>query len=420
MTNQNHQDAVKTIQKELTGKKLTYHEVYNLMDQIAHKKLSDILMTYFVASSFKEGFSSDELYYFTKAMVETGDRLHFKGIVADKHSAGGLAGARATMIIVPIVVAAGFKMPKVSSRAITSPAGTADAMEVIAGVDFTLDKIEDIVNKVGGCITWNGKLNIAPADDVIIRIEEPLSFESYDKLIVSIMAKKIAMSTTHLILDIPLGKTMKIRHQKDADTIVKKFQMLGKKFNVKIVPTINKSIEPPGNGIGPMLETKDVLKVLEQAEDRPLELEERALFLAGTLLDLCFKDAHVKKQGIDEARQILRSGAALTTFRSIVAAQGGSSHITSRDLVMNNKKHVVRSTQQGYVREINNLNLNSVAKLLGAPADKQAGIVLLKRVGDPVELREPLIEMYAADTYHLREAEQTLLSFPIHKLHDSL
>jgi AMP phosphorylase len=377
-------------------------------------------MTYFVAASFKEGFSADELYYFTKAMVETGDRLHFPGIVADKHSVGGLSGARASMIIVPIVVAAGFTMPKISSRAITSAAGTADAMEVIAGVDFPLAKIEDIVHQVGGCIAWNGKLNIAPADDIIIRIEEPLAFESFDKLIVSIMAKKIAMSTTHLILDIPLGKTMKIKHLNDAELIVKKFQMLGKKFGVKIVPTINKSSEPPGNGIGPMLETIDVLKVLEQTADRPIELEERALFLAGSLLDLCFTDAKIHKQGSEEARTILRSGSALKKFRQIVAAQGGSAHIASTDLVNTNKKHIVRSSMQGYVREIDNLNLNSVAKLLGAPRDKQAGIVLHKRVGDAVELREPLLTLYAKDTYHLREAENTLLSFPIHKLHESL
>ncbi|MEK7071204.1 MAG: thymidine phosphorylase, partial [Patescibacteria group bacterium] len=108
---QNHLKAVKTIQKKLLGKRLNYREIYNLMDEIAHERLSDVLTTYFVAAAFKEGFSADELYYLTKAMVETGTKLHFDGIVADKHSVGGVAGTRTTMIVVPIIAAAGFVIP---------------------------------------------------------------------------------------------------------------------------------------------------------------------------------------------------------------------------------------------------------------------------------------------------------------------
>ena len=211
MTNSDQKKAVLSIQKELLGKKLNYGEIYNLMDQISHGQMSDILTTYFVAASFKQGYGPEELYHFTKAMVETGNRLRFKGTVADKHSVGGVAGTRATMILVPIVAAAGFKIPKISSRAITTPAGTADAMEVFAGVEFSIEQVEHIVNTVGGCICWNGRLGIAPADDILIHIEEPLAFESFDKIIVSIMAKKVAASTTHLVLDIPIGKTINLK-----------------------------------------------------------------------------------------------------------------------------------------------------------------------------------------------------------------
>ncbi len=186
MTTNNHDrlEAVKTIQKKLLGKNLNYREIYNLMDEIAKKHLSDVLTTYFVAASFREGFSSEELYHLTKAMVETGTKLHFKGIVADKHSTGGVSGTRTTLIIVPIIAAAGFLIPKTSSRAITTPAGTADVMEVLAPVTFTPKKITEIVNRVGGCVVWGGHLGIAPADDIIINIEEELSFESFDKIIV--------------------------------------------------------------------------------------------------------------------------------------------------------------------------------------------------------------------------------------------
>jgi putative thymidine phosphorylase len=416
MTSNDQKNVVITIQKELLGKKLSYREIYNLMDQIAHKKLSDILTTYFVAASFKRGYGHEELYHFTKAMVETGNRLHFKGIVADKHSIGGVAGTRATMILVPIVAAAGFKIPKISSRAITTPAGTADAMEVFAGVEFTLEQLEHIVNTVGGCICWNGKLGIAPADDVLIQIEEPLAFESFDKIIVSVMAKKIAASTTHLVLDIPIGKSMKIVHEKDAQRVARTFEMLGKKFGMEVVATVNKTREPAGFGIGPALEARDVLKVLEQTEDRPKDLENRALYLAGTLLDMCYKESKIKKHGFEEAQALLKSGAALKKFKDIIQAQGGSPHVTSRTMKLLNKKHVLYSDRAGYVKDINNHNLNSIAKMLGAPHDKYAGIVLLKKIGDTITFHEPIMELYTKDSYLLKEAESSLKMFPIHVL----
>jgi len=416
MINTDQKNAVLAIQKELLGKKLSYHEVFNLMDQISHHKLSDILTTYFVAASFKQGYGHEELYHFTKAMVETGNRLHFKGIVADKHSIGGVSGTRATMIIVPIVAAAGFKIPKISSRAITTPAGTADAMEVFAGVEFSIEQVEHIVDTVGGCICWNGRLGIAPADDILIHIEEPIAFESFDKIIVSVMAKKIAASTTHLVLDIPIGKTMKIVHEKDAEKVANKFRMLGKKFGMEVVVTINKTREPAGYGVGPALEARDVLKVLEQTDDRPKDLEERALYLAGILLDMCYKESKEKKQGIDEARLILKSGAALKKFKEIVKAQGGSEHISSTTMKFLHKKHVIYSDRKGYVKDINNHNLNSIAKMLGAPEDKYAGILLLKKIGDVVDFREPIAEFYTKNEYLLKEAESSLQMFPIHTL----
>ncbi|MDH7476645.1 MAG: thymidine phosphorylase [Microgenomates group bacterium] len=414
--NSSHIEAIKAIQKKLLGKKLHYQEIYNLMDEIANRRLSDVLTTYFVAASFKEGFSIDELYYLTKAMVETGTQLRFKGIVADKHSTGGVAGTRTTMIVVPIVAAAGFKIPKTSSRAITSPAGTADVMEVLAKVTFTPLEIEKIVNKIGGCIVWGGHLGIAPADDVIIRIEEPLSFESFDKIIISIMAKKVAVSTNHLVLDIPVGKTMKIRHFSDAEKVANKFVLLGKKFAMKIVTDINETLEPAGQGVGPVLEAKDVLSVLEQKKDRPLKLEAKALRLAGKLLDICFADAKIKKNGEDEARLILQQGKALKKFREIIKAQKGDDQISTESLLIKSHKLEIKSKTSGKIKEINNFNLNTIAKVLGAPADKFAGVYLVKKLDEKVAKNEELLYFYSSDRYRLKEAELTFKNFPIYEI----
>ena len=185
--------VVDAIKKKLIGKSLTYEEIFAIMDEIAHERLGPILTTYFAAAGFKEGFSNEELYHLTHAMVATGPKIKFKGVVADKHSTGGVAGTRTTMILVPIIVAAGLTIPKNSSRAITSPSGTADTMEVVAPVTFSVSQIKDIVKRAGGCIVCGGHLGLAPADDVLIQVEEPLAFESFDKFIVSIMARSTAL-----------------------------------------------------------------------------------------------------------------------------------------------------------------------------------------------------------------------------------
>lgn len=406
--------AVKAIQKKLLGKELSYKEIFTVMDEIAHERLGDILTTYFVAAGFREGFSTEELYFLTKAMVDTGTRLHFDGIVADKHSTGGLPGTRTTMIVVPIIAAAGFKIPKSSSRAITTPAGTADVMELLTNVTFSPKEITDIVNDIGACIVWGGKLGMAPADDIIIRVEEPLSFESFDKVIVSIMAKKVAAGTNHLVLDLPYGKTMKIRHKKDAQVIAQKFMRLGKHFDVEVVPYINHSYEPAGQGIGPYLEAIDVLKVLEGRKDRPMALEHKAITIAGILLDSCYKTQGVTKNGAQEATEILKSGKALKKFLEIVKRQGGDEHVSSLSLRSPAFKIEIPYAQSGTIKEINTFNLNSIAKVLGAPGDKYAGITLHHKIGDAVGKHDVSITCYSCTKHLLHEAEDMIPLFPIY------
>lgn len=406
--------AIQAIQKKLTGKNLTYQEIFTVMDEIAHERLGDILTTYFAAAGFKEGFSATELFYLTKSMVETGTRLQFEGIVADKHSTGGLAGTRTTMIVVPIIAAAGFKIPKTSSRAITTPAGTADVMELLCNVTFAPAQIEHIVNKTGGCIVWGGKLGIAPADDILIRVEEPLSFESFDKIIVSIMAKKIAVGANHLILDIPWGNTMKIRHKADAELVVAKFKEIGSHFGVKIVPYINHADQPEGYGVGPYLEAIDVLRILEQDENRPLPLEEKALKIAGMLLDLCFETEQSQQRGFDVAKELLRSGAALKKFQEIVHAQGGLKTVSSHTLKSRAYKVELPHSQSGKIKQVQNYNLNAIAKVLGAPSDKFAGIYLHNRIGDIVRHQDVALTLYSSSKALIKEAEDTLDGFPIY------
>ncbi|MBI4067366.1 thymidine phosphorylase [Candidatus Gottesmanbacteria bacterium] len=412
-------EAIAAIKKKLLGKKLNYQEIFALMDEVSHEKLGPILTTYFVAAGFKEGFSPSELYFLTKAMSETGTKLKFSGIVADKHSTGGLAGTRTTMILVPIVAAAGFKIPKNSSRAITTPAGTADTMEVLAPVTFPPEKIEKFVHKVGGCIVWGGHLGLAPADDIIIQVEQPLSFESFDKIIVSIMAKKIASGSNHIILDIPVGPTLKIKHFQDAEIVSKKFSFLAKKFDIKLTIDINHTLEPAGHGVGPALEARDVLKVLYQETDRPLVLEAKALRLAGKLLDLCLDSTRARSnpgEGEELARLLLTSGKALSKMREIIKIQGGREEVEVKDIHLGQYSHEVAAKHHGLITSFDNFNLTAIAKILGCPTDKRAGIYLERRIDEKVDKNDILCILYSTDKWRLKEATQTLPNLPIYKI----
>lgn len=418
MSNNSKQVAIEAIKKKLTGKRLSYHEIFSIMDEIANQRLGPVLTTYFAAAGFAEGYSDEELYFLTKAMVDTGPRLHFKGIVADKHSTGGVAGTRTTMILVPIIAAAGFQIPKTSSRAITSPAGTADTMEVVAPVTFSPRQIESLVVRAGGCIVWGGHLGLAPADDVIIQVEKPLAFESFDKIIVSIMAKKIASGATHVVFDIPVGPTMKIEHFKDAEVIARKFTFLAEKFGVKVVTDVNEALENAGRGIGPVLEARDVFAVLAQAPDRPLALEAKALRLAGKLLSLCFADTK-GKEGMDGekvAREILVSGLAMTKMREIIKVQGGDPDIDIAHVTPGKFRHEWNSLRSGRVYRIDNREISIVCRILGCPTDKRAGMYLNRKLEETVDKGDILCTLYSSDKWRLQEAVETIKNVPVYTI----
>lgn len=414
--------ALQAIQKKLIGKRLTYPEIFAVMDSISHDRLSQILTTYFAASGYSNGFSNEELYFLTKAMIETGEQLEFKGIVADKHSIGGVPGTRTTLIVTPIVAAAGFTIPKSSSRAITTPGGTGDDMEVLAPVTFGKKDIYRIVREVNACIVWGGGVDIAPADDDLILVEEPLLLESFDKILVSIMAKKVAFGSNHIVIDIPYGKHVKVHNKKDADLLAHKFDYLAKRFDVRLKIYIHNTNEPAGRGIGPLLETKEALKVLEQLPDRPMDLEEKGLHLSGMVLDLCLEDApkkiqeHVKNEfgnGRKWAEYILTSGHALKKMREIIKAQGGNSAIMSTDLHPGKKTYEVKSTRSGTIKEIDSKSATILAKILGAPKHKKSGIYLWKKSGEQVKAGEPLFTMYSESEYNLQEARDSLKHFAV-------
>ncbi len=417
--------ALEALRKKLLGKKLTYKEIYSIMDQISHDKFGDVLTTYFAAAGYSEGFTNEELFFLTKAMVATGEKLHFSGIVADKHSVGGVPGTRTTFIVVPIIAAAGFKIPKSSSRAITTPDGTADDMEVLAPVLLTKEQIYKVVKKTNACIVWGGSVKIAPADDILIQVEKPLLFESYDKIIVSIMAKKIAFGSNHVVIDLPYGEMVKVHNLKEAEIIKNKFEYVAGKFGIKIRVLIHKTDEPAGRGVGPVLETREAIRVLQQKKFRSLDLEIRALNLAANLLEMCLEDSNQKLKNYVKkvygnchgwATDILKSGRAFKKMQEIIKAQGGNPNITSEKLKP--ARHIVKITAvtNSEIKSMNSKNITYVARLLGAPGQKKSGIYLNKKIGEKIKKGETIYTLFSENVYNLKEAKESLKNFPIFTL----
>lgn len=392
--------ALEAIRRKLIGYSWSYDEAYAVIKEIANGNFNKVLTTYYVAAGYAKGFSRQELYFLTKAMVETGHKLKFNGVIADKHCIGGLAGNRTTLIVIPIVAAAGFTIPKSSSKGITSPSGSADTMEVLAPVNLSLEKIKKIIKKANGCIIFGGHKNIAPADNKINEVEKQLCFESYDKIVVSVMAKKIASGSTHLIIDIPLGPQTKVRHQSDAEDISGKFRFLAAKFAIKIKVLISDGRQPIGSGIGPVLEARDVLRILQQKPNRPKDLEEKSIMIADELMALCSS----RKNKLNSAKQILKSGRALEKMRQIIQFQGGNPQIDSEQLKPGPWQFSIKSKKNGIIKKIDNRKISDLAHILGCPEDKKAGLYLKRKLAERTKKKDLLYTIYSSSEAKLNKA----------------
>lgn len=379
------------IREKIKGLPLTEEKIYEIIKDIVDNKLTEAEIAYFVSAVYINRMSLEETTYLIKSIVKTGKRLELRNkVIADKHSIGGVAGNRTTPIVVSICAAAGLTMPKTSSRAITSAAGTADVIECITNVEFSVGEIKRIISKVGACLVWGGALGLAPADDKIIQVERLLYLDPEAQLLASIISKKISVGATHLVIDIPCGKSAKFSPEEGRE-LAKKFNYLCSKFKIKCRTVITRGSEPIGNGIGPILEILDVISVLNRDENRPLDLEDKSLNLAAALLELTGKAK--RGQGFRLAYKILDSGMALNKFEEIVKAQNGSAE--SKRLDIGRYKKEILSPKTGAIKEINNKKINSIARILGCPADKGAGMYIRKHCQNSVKKNEGIAVLYA-------------------------
>lgn len=376
---------------------VAYQEIAR--DLAAHRYSKMEIAAFLIASA--RFTTAPEVLSMTRAMAAVGGRLSWgSDMVVDKHCIGGIPGNRTSMIVVPIVAAHGLTIPKTSSRAITSPAGTADTMEVLARVDVGSDEMHEIVAAERGCLVWGGHANLSPADDVLISVERPLAIDTPEQMVASILSKKLAAGSTHLVLDLPVGPTAKLRDRERFLRLRKLFEYVSDQVGINTDVLATDGSQPIGRGIGPWLEARDVMQVLERHPDAPRDLEERAVLLAGHVLE--FDPALRGGQGIVRARELLHSGAALAKMRRLMAAQGAPPQQVTLGILT----HDMAAAHDGVVSAIDCLRLARIARLAGAPMDKGAGVDLFKRIGDPVQQGEPLYRIHAAFEADFRFATQ--------------
>ncbi len=394
--------SMQAVRRKIAGERLSEQDYQDICQDIAQGRYAKEELAAFLVSSAQTGMDREEILYLTKAMTQTGQSLHWEtNMVVDKHCIGGIPGNRTTMIVTPIIAAFGMTMPKTSSRAITSPAGTADTMEVLAEVNLSIEDLQRIVKQENACLAWGGTARLAPVDDILISVERPLKLDSQGQMIASILSKKLSAGATHLLLDIPVGPHAKVTSMKEAQQLRKLFEYVGLHSGLQIQVMITDGSQPIGRGIGPVLEARDVMQVLANAPSAPADLREKSLQLAGMMLE--FHPDVRGGQGYALARDILVSGRALQKMNQIIDAQGR--HEPSAPSPLSWSVHAPCS---GNITGINNLAIAQLAHIAGAPLDAGAGIDLFCKIGDLVEEGQVLYTIYTRFPSNLDFTQQVV------------
>lgn len=382
-------NSIAHVRAKLYGNVLDQQAYNEIIRDIADEKYSNIFLSSFVSACSGNNMNMDEIRFLTRAMIDAGNKLDWgKGVIADKHCVGGLPGNRTTMIVVPIIASLGITIPKTSSKAITSPAGTADTMGVLTNVNLSVQEIRKVVEKENGCIAWGGAVKLSPADDLIIRVEKALDIDSEGQMIASILSKKAAAGSTHCVIDIPVGSTAKVRSMENAIQLALRLKDVSEFINIQTQVIFSDGSQPVGYGIGPALEARDVLGVLQNIPTSPNDLREKSIRVAAEIVRLAWNMPEGTAHELVTAR--LKNGEAFKRFIAICETQGGF-----REPALARYNKPIEADFAGTIREINNRKIAQVAKLAGAPDAPEAGVDFRIQLKEKVESGQPMFTIYA-------------------------
>lgn len=380
-----------SIKRKVAGNILSAGEYAAIVNDIVSHRYSNMDIASFLVAS-GSFMTAPEVLALTESLIgDDAMRWDDENIVVDFHCFGGVPGNKTDIIIAAIVAAYGLPMPKTASRSLTSCAGVADTFAVLANVDIDEAKFKSLVRENRAAIANYNTLPIAEASKIVSAVERHLGLLQLQHLAASILAIKLAAGVTHLVLDIPVGPNSRIKSTNEAMRLRKLVEYVGDMLSLEIDAVITDGSEPIGNGIGAVLEARDVMKVLRNKPDAPQDLLEKSLFLAGRILE--FDPKLRGGQGYAVAKEILTSGRALEAINKMIYSQGKApqpqlGHLT-RDIV---------ATQNGVVESIDNQRISRIGVLAGASQYPGAGLDLLKKVGDPVEQGETLYRIHSINS----------------------
>ncbi len=353
-----------------------------------------------------------EVAYLTRSMAETGRTVDFGSrTIFDFHSLGGVPGNKITPIVVSIVASEGIIIPKLSSRAVSSACGTSDYVDTFCDVEMDTESLIKAVKRTGGVFAC-GNEDYAPVGRMIIKAERPMGIDPRPTMMASIMSKKVALGTTHLLVDIPMGKGSKIPDEDTAEGFAKDLIDLGTILGIHVECAVTCADQPVGRCIGPILEARECMSVLEKGRTDG-SVAEKACGMAGIILEMAGQE-----DGLSRAVEILGSGQAYKKFLEIVKEQNGDPSIRSDDLVPGSFVKDVHAKRSGIVQYVDNAGMVAIAKGAGAPSDLGAGIELVRKYGERVEKGDVLFRIYAENQAKLDRAVQSARSRRPMEVHD--
>lgn len=407
------------ISKKRDKEELSKEEIEFFIEKYTNGEVPDYQASALLMAIYLNGFTEEETANLTMAMVNSGDIVDLSmidGIKLDKHSTGGV-GDKTSLILVPMVAAAGGKVAKLSGRGLGHTGGTLDKLEAIPGFDISVEEDKFIENvKNYGLVIAGQTQNLVPADKKIYALRDvTATVDSIPLIAASIMSKKIASGSDAILLDVKYGEGAFMKTAEDAEKLAKAMVSIGKNLNRNTSAAITLNGEPLGYAIGNALELKEVIEILKG--EGPEDLRELCLQLGARMLMLGNIEPDVEK-GRAKLEKVLQDGTALAKLRQLVVLQGGEPSVIDNPelFTISPLTQEVKATKEGYVYELNAEKVGISSLLTGAgrhtkadSLDYGAGIILEKKIGDYVNVGDVLARLYSSDEAKFEKAEETLL-----------
>ncbi|MHA2098180.1 MAG: hypothetical protein ACW99A_05800 [Candidatus Kariarchaeaceae archaeon] len=404
------ESLTRVIRRKMVKKTLSSREIDDFISAIGSGLVTSSHMAAFGVAVEINGMHGDEITSVANAILKNSKKFSPKGKnVVDKHSIGGIAGNRITPLMIPIIAACGLTIPKVSTRAITSPAGTVDALETVMPVDLSFEEASEVLDETNACMVNGATVGLGAVADRFLEAVGPLKIDPKEMMIASILAKKKAAGSDFVLIDLPTGKGSKLPGREAARSLAYDFSRIGNSLGQHIEAVISPGDKPVGSMIGPSLEMVEVLKILEN-KGGALSLKRKATSLTGLILEGV---NHANRgEGMMMATEYIDSGKALTKFREIVDAQGGDTSATSDNIESAQYSHTIDAEKADIVYALDSFNIGLMARAAGAPHDNRSGIIIHVDRGDNIKVGDPIVEIRSHSEGKLTEAINMMRTAP--------